>query len=119
MGHIGRLVVVAAVLIGVWYLGSPIVAGHFGYGTRWPSRVPSVLSFNGRDYNTPSKCLAKAKTPFGVHRPYQIGSTPIILGADAPILVPNPWRASDPAPVIITVEPHHGCFVVYSLEGGP
>jgi hypothetical protein len=44
---------------------------------------------------------------------------PVIFGADAPILVPNPWRARDPAPVVITVERHHGCFVVYTLEGGP
>ena len=28
-------------------------------------------------------------------------------------------RVSEPTPVILTVEPHHGYFVVYSLEGGP
>jgi hypothetical protein len=32
-------------------------------------------------------------------------------------VVPNPWRASDPAPVIIIVEPHRECLVCL-LAGG-
>lgn len=119
MGRAVRLVVVGVAVVAAWYLLVPSVAGHFGYATRWPSRMPSVLGFNGRDYHGPTGCLPRTKTPFGLHRPYRVGTMPVLLGDDAPIFTVHRWRSTDVAPVILRVKRSDDCYVVYSLEGGP
>ena len=116
MGRAVRLVVVGVAVVAAWYLLVPSVAGHFGYATRWPSRMPSVLGFNGRDYHGPTGCLPRTKTPFGLHRPYRVG-VPVLLGDDAPIFTVHRWRSTDVAPVILRVTQRLLRRVL--LEGGP
>jgi len=114
-----RTLIVGAVAVGVWYSVAPPVVGHFGIATSWPSTVPNVLKFDARDYDNPTRCLPRARTPFGPHQPYRVGSMHVLVGDDFPILVPHRWRPSDPAPVILTVRRSGDCYTVYSLEGGP
>ncbi len=43
---------------------------------------------------------------------------PVVLGTDIPVLesVPSP---AGPADVAVVAEPSSGCYIVYTLQGGP
>ena len=82
--------------------------------------MPSVITFDGRQYDGPSGCVARAATPLGRHgRAHQIGSVPVVFGSAIPILARVPRRSTDPAEIGIITQPGASCYIVYSLEGGP
>jgi hypothetical protein len=81
--------------------------------------MPSVVKLTGRDYGSPTRCLARGKTPLRRHHAFEVGSVPVLLGASMPILESKPRRPGQPAEVGIIVRRYRGCFVVYGLEGGP
>jgi hypothetical protein len=105
--------------VGAWYAVAPPVASHFGWGTRWPHSFPTVVNFDGRQYGSPTRCLARFKTPLRGHRAYQIGTVPVVFGSGIPILADGPRHPGDPAEVGIIVERNPGCYVTYGLQGGP
>ncbi len=106
-------------LVGGWYVLSPRVASHFGWATRWPASLPSVVNLDGRQYASPTRCVARSKTPLRGHRAYRIGTIPVVLGTGLPILEDGPRHPGDPAEVGIIVHPRAACYVTYGLQGGP
>jgi hypothetical protein len=97
----------------------PKLASHFGWATRWPSTMPSVVTFRGRDYGSPTRCRNRSATPLRARPGVEVGSVPVLLGASLPILERSPQRSGNPAEVAIIVRRAPGCFVIYSLNGGP
>ena len=119
MFRLARLAVVLAVLVGAWYVVSPRVASHFGWATRWPASIPSVVNMDGRQYASPTRCRPRSKTPLGAHRAYRIGTVPVVLGTGLPILDNAPRHRGDPAETAIIVHSSAACYVTYGLQGGP
>jgi hypothetical protein len=119
MFRLVRLVVTLGVLVGAWYLLVPNVASHFGWATRWPSSMPSVVKFSGRNYGSPTPCRARSKTPLRDHPGSKVGRVPVLFGSSMPVLERSPRRPVQPAEVAIIVKRHPGCFITYGLEGGP
>ena len=119
MFRLARLAVVLAVLAGGWYVLSPRVASHFGWATRWPASLPSVVNLDGRQYISPTRCRPRSKTALGARRAYRIGTVPVVLGAGLPILDNRPRHHGDPADPGIVVHQSEACYVTYGLSGGP
>ena len=119
MFRLARLAVVLAVLAGGWYVLSPRVASHFGWATRWPASLPSVVNLDGRTYSSPTHGLPRSKTPLRGHRAYRIGTVPVVFGAGLPVLEDGPRHPGDPAEVGIIVRQSEACYVEYGLSGGP
>jgi hypothetical protein len=101
-----------------WLAVVPAVAGREGWATRWPSRLPSTILFDGREYVQTGGCLAEARAPLG-SRPARIGGVPVLLGSALPILARGDHRSGDPAEVAVVVRRDTDCYVEYALQGGP
>jgi hypothetical protein len=101
-----------------WPIAVPAVAGHEGWATRWPSRLPEVIHLDGRAYTRQGDCVSPRDTPLGRH-PVRIGSVPVLFGSAIPILASGARRPGDPAEVAVVVRRDGGCDVEYALQGGP
>lgn len=111
-----------------WVAFRPAVADRFGYALPFSDRLPARISYDGRRYQDTWPCggaaCARAIGPAclsrrTLRRRYgwplrQVSSIPTLLGPAHPVL-----RVTGPDAAALLYVPIHGCYVVYSLVGGP
>ena len=115
-----KLVVFLIGLGTIWLLLAPGVAGFLGWALPYPTRLPSTVHFRGRDYISPTGCLARQQTPLRGGTAERIGSVPMLFGSSLPILERRTRAAPANVPEVgIIVLRSPGCYVTYGLSGGP
>ncbi len=123
------------VAAGIWDAYQPWTANHFGYALPAKDGLPAYIYANGRRYQSPQVCAGAGwcesnRDLEGIPRCYaqadlerfhawplvKFGEMTTVFGGAQPIFVPSgaygltsPFVMADGA----------GCYVMYTLEGGP
>lgn len=124
--------IVVVVLAGLGVAAfQPWTANHFGYALPGPRGLPFRIHYGGRDFGTPGMCAGAGwcQTPImgdsncrtqaaitskGWWPLDQVGTMYTLFGPSYPIL-----GIHNATQLLLFVRLNAGCYIIYSLEGGP